>query len=268
MSSSLSPSEIDQLKAFALTLADAAAKVSLAHFRRLPETENKLDEGFDPVTIADREAERVMRALIEEHYPDHGIDGEEYGIKPTIGALSWCLDPIDGTRAYIAGLPTWGTLIALLEDGVPIMGIIDQPYIGERYVGYPGGAELNGTPITTRALSALKDAVVMTTDEHLFTPDQRSAFMRLRDTARLTRYGFDCYAYGVLAAGHIDIVAETGLQTYDRMALIPVIRGAGGSATDWHGNPAGPSDQLLAVGDPTKLSTILKTLALPNPENH
>ncbi|MFC3052513.1 histidinol-phosphatase [Kordiimonas pumila] len=257
----LSTAEIETLKAFAGTLADSAAQVTLKYFRHPIGVDDKdKGTGFDPVTAADRGAEEAIRALIEATYPDHAIHGEEYGIKETGSDFEWVLDPVDGTRAFISGLPTWGTLIALKYKGEPIIGIIDQPYIKERYVGWPGGASLNDKPINTRTCKSLNTATVSTTDPALFPASERPSFDALLAETRLVRYGLDCYAYAILASGFMDIVIETRLQPYDMMALIPVIRGAGGSATDWKGDAPGTCGHLLALGDAALLGNVQKIL--------
>lgn len=246
----LSDQKIQELSAFAADLATAAAEVSLKHFRAPINIDNKLGEdGFDPVTLADRGAEEAIRKVIEAKFPDHAIVGEEYGVKDTGSPFEWVLDPIDGTRAFISGLPTWGTLIGLKYEGVPIIGVIDQPYIGERYVGWTTGATLNNKPIRTRSCKSLTTATLSTTDANLFDANDRVHFDRILKQVQLVRYGLDCYAYAVLSAGFMDVVMESGLQPYDMMALIPVVRGAGGSATCWSGGAPGESGKLLAVGD-------------------
>ncbi len=246
----LTPEKIQDLATFAARLADAAEKVTLKHFRQPIDVDNKLGEaGFDPVTMADRGAEEAIRALIEAHYPDHAIVGEEFGIKDTGSPFEWVLDPIDGTRAFISGLPTWGTLIGLKYEDEPIVGVIDQPYLKERYVGWTIGATLNGKAIKTRQCPTLSTATISTTDPDLFDADDRAVFDAILGQTRLARYGLDCYAYAILSSGFMDVVMETGLQPYDMMALIPVIRGAGGSATCWTGGKPGDSGKLLAVGD-------------------
>ncbi len=255
----ISNEEIDTLCAFALKLADAAADVTISYFKSpIGVSDKDKGEGFDPVTAADKGAEEAVRTLIEKHYPDHAVHGEEMGIKETGSPFKWVLDPVDGTRAFISGLPTWGTLIALLYKDEPLIGVIDQPYIKERYLGWPGGATLNGREIKTRACTTLASATLSSTDPGLFSGAERTAFDKLTEESRLTRYGLDCYAYAVLAAGHMDIVVETGLKPYDMMALIPVIRGAGGAATNWQGDaPGKPGDKtgrLLAVGDPALIA--------------
>ncbi|MBO6505088.1 MAG: histidinol-phosphatase [Kordiimonadaceae bacterium] len=254
----LSAQKIQELSVFAGDLATAAAEVTLKHFRAPIDIDNKLgDAGFDPVTLADRGAEEVIRAAIEAKYPDHAIVGEEYGVKDTGSPFEWVLDPIDGTRAFISGLPTWGTLIGLKYEGVPLIGVIDQPYLKERYVGWTSGASLNGKPIKTRACKSLSSATLSTTDSDLFDTGDRKIFDRILSEVQLVRYGLDCYAYAILSSGFMDVVMESGLQPYDMMALIPVVRGAGGSATCWSGDAPGESGKLLAVGDTSLAQTIL-----------
>ena len=267
MTPDLPGQEIETLKAFALELADAAAEVTLSYFKKPISIDDKdKGAGFDPVTKADQGAEKAIRALIEARYPDHGIFGEEFGIKEASGPFEWVLDPVDGTRAFISGLPTWGTLIALRYKGVPIIGVVDQPYIRERYLGWPGGASLNGEPIKTRPCPSLETATISTTDFALFKDHERGAFENLRKSSRLIRYGLDCYAYAVMSAGHMDLVIESGLKPYDMMALIPVIRGAGGSATNWEGDAPGDCGRLLALGDPALLPTVLDILKDSKPK--
>ncbi|MFQ5346576.1 MAG: histidinol-phosphatase [Rhodothalassiaceae bacterium] len=250
----LTPERIAEFAAFARRLADAAASETLPRFRAPMAVENKDGEsGFDPVTEADRAAERVMRELIEATYPEHGILGEEFGEKPSQCGFCWVLDPVDGTRAFIAGLPTWGTLIALNDGSRPVIGLVAQPYIGEIFLGITAGevrqATLNGRPIRTRPCARLGEAILSTTGIAWFTPAERAAYLALEAETRLVRYGFDCYAYAVLAAGHIDIVAEAGLQPHDVQALIPLVEGAGGIVSDWQGGEAQHGGCILAAGD-------------------
>jgi myo-inositol-1(or 4)-monophosphatase len=239
---------------FAETLAQAARGAILPHFRASPYIDNKAEDGFDPVTIADRAAETAMRALIEKHYPEHGIEGEEFGVKPSQNGWTWVLDPIDGTRAFIAGLPTWGTLIALNQDGRPRIGVIDQAYLEERYIGADGAAWsiTRGARqrMQVRACDHLKHAILATTDQNLFRGAEGGGFEMVRRTAKLTRYGYDCYAYAMLAAGFIDMVIESGLKAHDVQALVPVIEGAGGMVTNWRGEPAWRGGQVIAASDP------------------
>ena len=252
----------ETLTSFASELVDAAAAVTLKFFKSPINVDNKLAGGaFDPVTEADQRAERTIRSLIEKHYPDHDIFGEEYGRTNKGSDFEWVLDPIDGTRAFISGLPSWGTLIALKYQGVPVIGVIDQPYIKERYIGWTSGASLNGAPLKTRACESLALATLSTTDPNLFTAAERPAFNQILEKSRLVRYGLDCYAYAVVAAGHMDLVIESGLNPYDMMALIPVIRGAGGIATNWQGQSPGDCGRLIASGDAKTHAEALEILA-------
>jgi len=259
--------QIEAALAFAGRLADSAREITLTHFRALERVENKLADGeFDPVTVADRGAEEAMRALIGAERPDDGILGEEHGLKDSQNGYQWVLDPIDGTRAFVAGLPVWTTLIALCgPDGTPLIGVIDQPYLGERYLGWPGGAALelgDGTrvPLRVSGVSDLRKATIATTDPFIMNPAEQGAWTHLRHTAQIIRYGLDAYAYARLAAGTIDLVAEGGLAPYDAAALIPVVRGAGGLACDWHGNPAMPGGQLVCAASQGVLDDALVSL--------
>lgn len=249
----MTPAEIAEFTTFAHRLADAARAAILPHFRADLLIDGKGDGPFDPVTEADRGAERAMRALIEAAYPHHGILGEEYGEKPAASRFCWALDPVDGTRAFIAGLPLWGTLIALTHEGRPVIGVIDQGFLDERYVGFPGGAEVTARgvtrPLAVRAAAHLRDTVIATTDPFLFDGAETGGFEMVRRTARLARYGCDCYAYAMLADGRIDLVIESGLKPWDVQALIPVIEGAGGLVTNWRGGPAWQGGQVIAAGD-------------------
>lgn len=246
-------------------LADAARDAILPHFRARLDVENKLGDGFDPVTVADRASERAMRDLLDRHVPEDGILGEEYGTKPGTNGRRWVLDPIDGTRAFIAGLPTWTVLIALEVSGETQVGVIDQPHTGERFRGWPGGAELvrSGAtaPLSTRRDARLDTAILATTDPYLFEGDERDVFEAVRDRCRLCRFGYDAYAYAMLAAGGIDLVIESGLQPYDVQALIPVVRGAGGVITSWKGGAAGEGGQVIAAANADLHAAALEFLA-------
>ncbi len=257
--------EKDPRLEFALRLADAARAAALPHFRvATTRTDNKAASGYDPVTEADRAAERAMRALLAAERPEDGIEGEEYGVAEGASGLVWYLDPIDGTRAFIAGLPVWTTLIGLVENGHPILGVIDQPWLDERYVGAGGKAWMDcrgaRTLLRVRACTRLTDAVLSTTDPFILTPAERGAFEHIRHTARLTRYGLDAYGYARLAAGTIDMVTESGLKAHDVAALIPIIEGAGGVVTDWRGNPAKLGGQIAAAANRTILDEALVSL--------
>ena len=221
--------------AFAAELADAARRAIAAASR---EAEDKGGGAFDPVTEADRAAERAMRVLIEARYPDHGIAGEEYGVVRGDARFVWSLDPIDGTSAFICGLPSWTTLIALVEEGAATLGLIDTPALGERYVGFGRTARLNGAALATSGCETLADARFSTTDPYLFADAEADAFERLRRATRVARYGLDAYAYARVAAGTLDLVVESGLKPHDYNALGPVVRGAGG----WFGNWEGGAD--------------------------
>lgn len=237
-------------------MADAAQAVTLSFFDTGIGVEEKLGDksGFDPVTKADRGAETAIRTLIEQHFPTHGIRGEEFGVKPGKDEFHWVLDPIDGTRAYISALPVWGTLIGLCRAGRPVMGAMDQPVTGERFWGFGDTAflQIRDTPkrrLKTRQCASLATATISTTDTYLFNQDERAGFEAIRTHSRLQRYGLDCYAYATLARGGLDLVMESGLQDYDIAALIPIIEGAGGIITNWRGGTAWQGGQVLACGD-------------------
>ena len=260
--------DIARFVAFADTLADAARLAILPYFRAPHQVDNKGGALFDPVTEADRASETAMRALIEREFPDHGIAGEEFGEKPSDSGYAWVLDPIDGTRAFIAGLPLWGVLIALTYGGKPIVGVMDQPYLGERYRGWAPldsvGADFTvrgvTAPLKTRACAGLSDAILSSTDASLFNDPEADAFAHVRSRAKLTRYGYDCYAYAMVAAGHIDCVVESGLKQHDIAALIPIIAGAGGGVCAWDGGDAAQGGRVLAYGDARVRDEALKLL--------
>ena len=245
--------------AFVDRLGDAATETILPFFRTAIGTEDKNKGGrFDPVTEADRAAEVAMRRMIERQFPDHGIVGEEFGTKNPDAEYVWVLDPIDGTKAFISGLPTWGVLIGLLHRGRPCYGMMVQPFTQERFVGDGTKAQWRGTGLglsrgirrlTTRKCATLKEATLMTTSPLLYSEDKLEALRRLEAEARLTRYGVDCYAFAMLAAGHVDCVVESGVQPYDVVALIPVVEGAGGIMTDWKGGDASKGGDVVASGD-------------------
>jgi len=247
-------------------MADAARSAILPHYRSLTEVENKLDDGtFDPVTEADQAGERAMRAVLEELRPDDAIFGEEYGRSDGTTGWTWVLDPIDGTRAFVAGLPSWTTLIGLVDEaGDAIVGLIDQPNLDERYIGAPDESRLvtsaSDSMISVSPCEDLREAVISTTDPFIMTPPEQGAWTHLRHTAKIIRYGLDAYAYARLAAGTIDLVAESGLAPYDAAALIPVVRGAGGLACDWRGNPAKPGGQLVCAASQGILDQALISL--------
>jgi histidinol phosphatase-like enzyme (inositol monophosphatase family) len=235
-------------------LADVAAARALPLFRSPALTaDNKAAVGFDPVTRADREAEAAMRAHLAVARPSDAILGEELGAAPGTSGLTWVLDPIDGTRAFLAGVPSWGVLIGLDAGDGPVLGVVDQPYTGERFVGAFGAAWLRRggaeTPIRVRACAALSDAILFTTFPEVGAPAERAGFESVRDRVRLTRYGLDCYAYALVAAGQVDLVIEAGLHPYDIQGPQGVIEAAGGVVTDWKGRPAHRGGRVIAAGD-------------------
>jgi histidinol phosphatase-like enzyme (inositol monophosphatase family) len=265
MSMAVDPAFATSLLPLAGRLADAARAAALPHFRSAAMlADNKASTGFDPVTEADRAAERAMREIIAAERPDDGVEGEEYGAQAGTSGVVWHLDPIDGTRAFIAGLPSWTVLIGAAVEGRAIAGVIDQPWLDERYAGAGGEAflECRGTrtQIRVRACPVLTDAILSTTDYFILTAPERGAFEHLRATARLTRYGLDAYAYARLAAGTIDMVAETGLKSHDVCALIPVIEGAGGVVTDWRGHAPQLGGQIVAAANRKILDEALVSL--------
>lgn len=256
---------ISELWPVAEALADAARTETLRHFRAPDLTAETKAAHFDPVTEADRAAEAAMRAILAERRPDDAILGEEEGPKTGTTGLTWVLDPIDGTRGYISGTPVWGTLIALSDADGPRLGLIDQPYIGERFMGGAGRAEWTGPlgtrPLKTRTTKTLEQATVFTTFPEVGSADQGAAFARVARRAKLTRYGCDCYAYALLAAGQIDLVIEAGLAAYDIQAPIAVIGAAGGVVTDWRGGPAHEGGTALAAATPALHALALELLA-------
>ncbi len=248
--------------ALAHRLADAAGAAIRPMFRADIGLETKDD--LSPVTRADREAEMAMRRLITAEVPRDGVAGEEYGVEPGTSGRQWVLDPIDGTRAFIAGRPIFGTLIALVVDGWPVLGVIDQPILRERWIGVAGRpTEFNGVPAATRACRSLADALLATTSPGLFADDELHAFEHLDAAVRSTVLGGDCYNYACLASGHLDIVVETGLKLHDFAALVPVVEGAGGRMCDWSGDPlhAASAGDVIAAGDAARIDDILEALA-------
>lgn len=244
----------EELTKFAGLLADTAREATLPLFRSPVEVTDKArgDTPFDPVTAADRASETEMRALIEQRYPDHGIIGEELPERTGKSDFTWILDPIDGTRSFITGMPVWGTLIGLCRRGEPIIGVMDQPFTGERFIGAGGKASYRRgeetLPLATSRCRRLGDARFATTDPALFTgPGQEHVHRALHARARLTRYGGDCYLYCMLAGGHIDLVVEAGLNIYDIAPLVPIIEGAGGVVTTWSGQSAAGGGDIIAA---------------------
>jgi len=254
--------------AFAHCLADAAGSAIRPHFRqRIGVADKGATKGglFDPVTAADHEAERAIRALIEIERPDDGILGEEFGEKKGTNGRRWVLDPVDGTRAFINGRHEWGTLIALEENEKPVLGIIDQPVLGERLIGVNGKTETTAqgaaVPLRVRTCASLSEAVLCCTHPYAyFDAEERAAFRRVAKAVRMSRFGGDCYIFAVLAMGFCDLVVESHLHRWDVAALIPVVEGAGGIITDWKGGDCSHGGQVIAAGDRQVHEEALKLL--------
>ena len=263
----LSDARLAELDGFILELNRASAAVILPLFRGEHGIENKSKTGrYDPVTLADRGAEAEIRRLIAGRYPEHGVIGEEMGEDRPDAEFVWVLDPVDGTRAFVAGLPVWTTLIALRHQGRPVAGSIGQPYLGEVFVGGPGGSRLvsptGERPLRVRTGLPLTDAIIATTDpEACFDVAELAAWRQVRAAARLARLGCDAYAYAMVAAGTIDLVVEAGLRSWDVEAAVPVIEGAGGLVTDWRGERVGrDGGQMAIAGDRALLDEALVAL--------
>ncbi|MGB0496831.1 MAG: histidinol-phosphatase [Rubricella sp.] len=249
-----SPETLHALEAVANAMADAAREAILPIFRSAAlMTEDKGEGRFDPVTAADRAAEKAMRDILARERPQDAILGEEFGNTPGTSGFTWVLDPIDGTRAFLCGAPTWGVLIAVNAGAAPILGIVDQPWTGERFIGSARGARLESRfgprPLATREPRPLSDAILLTTFPEIGTDGERRRFERVRDRVLLTRYGLDCYAYALIAAGQIDLVIEAGLAPYDIQACQALITAAGGVVTTWDGGPAEGGGRILAAAN-------------------
>ncbi len=252
--------------AFVDELAAVSGDAILPFFRTSLGVEDKGSAmGFDPVTQADRAAENAMRSLIKRNFPEHGIVGEEYGNERTDAEYVWVLDPIDGTKSFISGMPAWGSLIALTRNGTPVFGMMHQPFIRERFSGDGGAARYRGPAgarkLMVRPCAGLSDAVLFTTSPLLMNADDRAAYVRVESAVRLPRYGGDCYAYCMLAAGHVDLVIETGLKPHDIVALIPIVEGAGGRVTNWEGGSAVEGGRVIAAGDKRVHEAAMKLLS-------
>ena len=247
----LSEPEQAALRACAHKMADAARAAILPLFRTRLVPDNKAASGFDPVTEADRAAEVAMRAVLAQLRPDDAILGEEFGAQTGTSGLQWVLDPIDGTRGFISGTPTWGVLVSLRDADRVLYGLIDQPYIAERFEGGFGVAEVNGPQgrmdLAVRDTETLAQATVLTTFPEVGTDTEGAAFRAVARRCKLTRYGMDCYAYALLAAGQVDLVIEAGLSAYDIQAPIAVIEAAGGIVTNWQGGAAIDGGRVLAA---------------------
>jgi myo-inositol-1(or 4)-monophosphatase len=252
--------------AFVDELATLSGETILPFFRTALSVADKGCVGsFDPVTAADHASETAMRNLIHRTFPDHGIIGEEFGSERADAEYVWVLDPIDGTKSFISGMPAWGTLIALLRLGEPVFGMMNQPFIGERFSGDGARAHYRGPAgeraLHTRACADLSEAVLFTTSPLLMNVSDRARFARVEPLVRLSRYGGDCYAYCMLAAGHIDLVIETELKPYDVLPLMPIIAGAGGLITSWEGEAAHAGGRVVVAGDKRVHAAALDVLA-------
>jgi myo-inositol-1(or 4)-monophosphatase len=252
--------------AFVDELATVSGEAILPFFRTSLGVEDKGSAaGFDPVTAADRAAETAMRTLIKRSFPKHGIVGEEYGNERTDAEFVWVLDPIDGTKSFIAGLPIWGSLIALTRNGTAVFGMMHQPFIGERFTGDGGASRYRGPAgereLHVRPCATLADAMLFTTSPQLMNAADRAVFGRVEAAVKLSRYGGDCYPYCMLAAGHVDLVIEAGLKPHDIAALIPIIEGAGGVITSWEGSTAVQGGRVVAAGDKRVHAAAMKMLA-------
>ncbi|MCZ6453077.1 MAG: histidinol-phosphatase [Alphaproteobacteria bacterium] len=251
----------------ALQLADASGPVILDYFRTNPAVERKDDAS--PVTRADRESETVLRQTLAAEVPSHGIFGEEYGSERLDAEYVWVLDPIDGTRSFINGIPLFGTLIALTRNGAPVLGVIDHPALGERWLGVAGAPTVHwgrgddGAPVQVRACDGLDQALLCTTSPEMFSSDQVGRYRQVQAAVRYPRFGTDCYAYSMLASGQTDLIVEAGMQPYDYLALAAVVAGAGGIITDWHGAPLtlDSPGTVVAAGDARVHAAALEILS-------
>lgn len=245
-------------------IAEAAAAETLPRFRMQVTIDNKHANGFDPVTEADRAAEKAIRSIITERYPEHGILGEEHGNVGLDRDYVWVIDPIDGTRAFISGLPVWGTLVGLYHKGKAVMGMMDQPFTGERFIAWPGEAMVRRhgeiSRLSTRKNVSLDQAIMMTTSPKIFSEELEPSYKRVEASVQLTRYGCDCYAYAMVAAGHIDLVVEADLKPYDVGGLIPLVEQAGGVMTTWSGGRPEMGGTIVASGSAELHEAVLELL--------
>lgn len=265
----LLPSEnlisITKVQATLIEAATAAARETLPLFRSKLVVDNKLDDGYDPVTAADKNAEDAIRTVINEAFPDHAIIGEERADKKTDSDFAWIIDPVDGTRAFVSGLPVWGTLIGVTYKNFAFAGLMSQPFTDETYLASIGKSELRHrdslTQLRVRDTKSLSDAILFTTSPALFdTPTNRAAFDAVDAKTQLTRYGCDCYAYALLASGHIDLIIEPGMNTYDIAALVPLIENAGGVVSTWSGERAEQGGDIIAAATPQLRDAALKLM--------
>lgn len=258
---SLSAAGRKEFEAFATGIADNARALSLPRFRRPVDVTLKGD--LSPVTAVDRGVESMLRERIEQAWPAHGLLGEEYGATRTDAEFVWSIDPIDGTRSFISGWPLWGTLLALLHHGRPVLGVLDMPALDERWIGHVGvGTTMNGLPCRTSTCEALAEATLYTTTPDMFTPDEWTKFDRTSRAAYARRFGGDCYGYGMLASGHIDAVIEANLMPYDYLAIAPVVEAAGGVITDWEGRALGldSGGRVVAAATPALHRALIDSL--------
>ncbi|HMT13806.1 MAG TPA: inositol monophosphatase family protein [Aestuariivirga sp.] len=261
-----------RLADFALHLAGVSADAILPWFRSPLVVEDKSGSGkaFDPVTEGDRAGERALRAAIAAQFPDHGIIGEEYGETPGTSPFTWVLDPVDGTRSFMIGMPNWATLIALYHHGQPVIGVMNQPHVGECFLGTPEGAWLHrhgeAKALKTRRGVPLRAAAIGTTAPELYhSPDDAAGFAALRQSCRLMRYGGDAYFFCLMAAGHLDIAMDAGLQAFDIGALIPIITGAGGVVGSWSGDDPAQGGNIISAGSPALLDEAIAVMQAKKP---
>ena len=256
----------DELTRFAVSLAEASAAAILPYFRQNAHVETKDGPVWDPVTEGDRAGERAIRALIEERYPNHGILGEEYGVKDARSPFTWVLDPVDGTRSFVCGMPTWATLIGLSVEGKPVIGLMNQPVVGDMFYGNPNGAwhvyRGQAAASATRKGIPLSRASIGTTAPELYRSEENQRrFQALKAKAQLTRYGGDAYFYCLMAAGHLDIAMDCGLQPYDIAPLLPIVTGAGGVAAEWTGGDSSCGGNVITAGSPALLEEALAVMS-------
>ncbi|MEO8753517.1 MAG: histidinol-phosphatase [Casimicrobiaceae bacterium] len=263
----MTPHDTARYLEFACDTAVAAGAAILPHFREIIAVEDKRNfMGYDPVTIADRAAEDVIRSAIKRAFPDHGIHGEEHGREAGTSPLTWVIDPIDGTKSFILGQHSWATLIALHDGTAPVVGVAHQPFVGETFLGAAGQSAQwrrgdDRRTLKTRACPRIEDAIVATTDPRQFaTPAEQAALRTVSERARFLRYGGDCYCYTQLAMGFVDVVIENGLQAYDVQALMPIVEAAGGVITNWTGGNCDQGGPVLACGDRALHAAILRLL--------
>ena len=265
----LSDAQVAEFTAFAIAAAALAGLEALRYFRQGVAVEDKGGEAwYNPVTAADRDTEGVIRARIAARYPDHAIYGEEHGHEPGRSPLTWVIDPIDGTKAFISGMLHWGVLIALYDGAEPVIGVMHQPFTDEYFIGGPNGSEYRRggqrMALRVRPCGSVGAAALATTGTDYFSPEALARFQQLKAAVRMTRFGGDCYSYALVAHGQLDVVLEWGLKPYDIQALIPIVRGAGGLITDWQGGDCSNGGAVLCAGDPRVHEAVIALLAAPH----